>query len=136
MQKILGIAIVLVLLSGAAIAEKPHPAASHGFLRDHSLRLGVDTELGIPLGNYADQNSVGGGAFVNGELALLDAISATMRVGFQAHLDRTLAGTLAEPVELERSLRGIRLQPEKARKTLLQLLSRLVTQIHLSCPGD
>jgi hypothetical protein len=93
MQKIPGIAVALVLLSGAAFAEKSRPAASHGFLRDHNLRLGVDTELGIPLGNYADQNSVGGGAFLNAELALLDAISATMRVGFQAHMDRSLAGT-------------------------------------------
>src|SRR5438552_19168559 len=94
MQKLISaIALGILVLSGAAVADRPRPATAHGFLHDHNLRLGVDTELGIPLGNYADQNSVGGGAFLNTELALLDAISATMRVGFQAHLDRTLAGT-------------------------------------------
>lgn len=86
------IAIGVLCLSSAAFAEKPRALASHSFLRDHSLRLGVDTELGIPLGNYSDQNSVGGGAFFNTELALLETVSATMRIGFQAHLDRTLGG--------------------------------------------
>ena len=86
------IAIGVLCLSSAAFAEKPRALASHSFLRDHSLRLGVDTELGIPLGNYSDQNSVGGGAFFNTELALLETVSATMRIGFQAHLDRSLGG--------------------------------------------
>lgn len=85
------VAIGLVCLSGAAFAER-RSAPSHNFLREHNLRLGVDTELGIPLGNYSDANSVGGGAFLNGELALVDALSATMRIGFQAHLDRTVGG--------------------------------------------
>lgn len=39
---------------------------------------------------------------------------------------RTLACALPESIELERRLRGIRIQPEEARKALLQSLSRLV----------
>src|SRR5205814_4315265 len=83
----------ILVLSGAAVADRPRPATAHGFLHDHSLRLGVDTELGIPLGNYADQNSVGGGAFVSSELAMMELLSATLRIGFQAHMDRTVGGT-------------------------------------------
>ncbi|TMA25140.1 MAG: hypothetical protein E6J78_18530 [Deltaproteobacteria bacterium] len=61
-------------------------------LKQHVIRLGLDTEFGIPLGNYADANSVGGGAVVTGEYGLIDMLSATMRIGFQAHVDRTIAG--------------------------------------------
>lgn len=92
MRNISGIALGVLFLSGAAFAERAHVAPSHGFLRDHNLRVGVDTEVGIPLGNYSDQNSVGGGAFLNTELALLDTVSATLRIGFQAHMDRSLGG--------------------------------------------
>jgi hypothetical protein len=93
MQKIISaIAVGVLCVSGAASAERVRAPASHGFLRDHGLRLGVDTELGIPVGNYADQNGVGGGVFLNTELALLETLSATLRVGFQGHLDRTLGG--------------------------------------------
>jgi len=51
----------------------------------------MDTEFGIPLGNYADVNSVGGGALLVGEYPL-EMLSLTARVGFQAHVDRTVNG--------------------------------------------
>lgn len=54
--------------------------------------FGLDTEVGVPLGNYADTSSVGGGVALTGELTLLDTLSATMRVGFQMHTDRDIAG--------------------------------------------
>src|SRR5438128_10339440 len=44
---------------------------------------------------------------------------------------RTLTRALAESIELERSLRGIWLQPEEARKALLQSFSRLVGRTRL-----
>jgi hypothetical protein len=82
------IACLLLCLSGAAHAERARP---HGFLRGHSLIVGLDTDIGVPLGNYADASGVGGGAALTGELTLLDTLSATMRVGFEAHANRDLA---------------------------------------------
>ncbi|OLC75739.1 MAG: hypothetical protein AUG04_01860 [Deltaproteobacteria bacterium 13_1_20CM_2_69_21] len=87
------IACLLLCTSGAAHAERTHAAHSHGFLRGHSLSFGLDTEIGVPLGNYADASSVGGGAAVTGELTLLETLSATMRVGFEAHTARDIGAT-------------------------------------------
>jgi hypothetical protein len=93
MKKLISaIAISLLFVSSAARADKARNAVPHSFLKEHNIRLGIDTEVGIPLGNYADANSVGGGAVLSGDLALLEQLSATMRIGFQAHMDRTVAG--------------------------------------------
>jgi hypothetical protein len=93
MKKLISVIVVsLLFVSSAARADKVRSAGPHGFFKEHNIRLGVDTEVGIPLGNYADANSVGGGAFLNGELALLEQLSGTLRIGFQAHMDRTVAG--------------------------------------------
>ena len=78
----------LLCLSGAAQAERAQGMRSH---RGHIL-LGVDTEFGIPLGNYGDVNSVGGGAVLNAEYPLMNVLGATARIGFQAHVDRTVNG--------------------------------------------
>jgi hypothetical protein len=83
----------LLLITGAARAEKARSALQpQGVIRQHIIRLGLDTEFGIPLGNYADANSVGGGAVVTGEYSLMEMLSATMRIGFQVHVDRTIGG--------------------------------------------
>jgi hypothetical protein len=93
MKKIISaIAVGLVFVSSAAHADRVRSAGSHSFFKEHNIRLGIDTEVGIPLGNYGDVNSVGGGAFLMGELALLDQVGGTLRIGFQAHMDRSLAG--------------------------------------------
>jgi hypothetical protein len=83
------IALVLLCLSGAAHAEKAR--SRHGLLRGHELMFGVDTDFAVPLGNYADASSVGAGVAVTAEYPLLDMLGATMRVGFEAHTNRTLA---------------------------------------------
>ena len=80
---------VLLCLSGAAQAERGQASRSHS--RGHIL-LGVDTEFGIPLGNYGDVNSVGGGAVLVAEYPLMAMLGATARIGFQAHVDRTVNG--------------------------------------------
>ena len=90
-KAIVELACLLLCVSGAAQADRVRSAHSRGFLRGHSLMFGADTEIGIPLGNYADASSVGGGIAATGELTLLDTLSATMRVGFQAHANRDLA---------------------------------------------
>jgi hypothetical protein len=79
-------ALVLLQLSGAARAQRMQ---AHG--RSHVL-VGVDTEVGIPLGNYADVNSVGGGALVVAEYPIMNVLGLTARLGFQAHVDRTVNG--------------------------------------------
>jgi hypothetical protein len=78
-------ALVLLQISGAARAQR----APHG--RSHVL-VGLDTEFGIPLGNYADVNSVGGAAMVVAEYPMMNAVGLTARVGFQMHVDRTVNG--------------------------------------------
>src|SRR2546429_5349403 len=80
---------VLLCLSGAAQAQRAQGSRLHS--KGHIL-LGVDTEFGIPLGNYADVNSVGGGAVLVAEYPLMTALSASARIGFQAHVDRTVNG--------------------------------------------
>jgi hypothetical protein len=85
--------VLLCCMSTPAHAERARAGRSHGFLRGQSLMFGVDTELGVPLGNYSDGNSVGGGALLTGELTMLEALSLTARIGVQLHTDRTLGTT-------------------------------------------
>jgi hypothetical protein len=78
---------VLLCVCGPARAERS--PLRHG---KRTLLVGLDSEVGIPLGNYADVNSVGAGAVRTGELPLLEVVSATARVGFEMHADRTVGG--------------------------------------------
>jgi len=97
MKKLIStIAVSVLCISGAARADKAR-GAHGGVAKDHMIRFTADTEFGVPLGNYADANSVGGGLSVTGEYLLLDQLSATMRIGFQAHVDRTV-GTFSSHV--------------------------------------
>jgi hypothetical protein len=82
------VAGLLLCFSGAALADRT--GSRHG--RGRTILLGVETEFGIPLGNYADVNSVGGGVMFVGEHPLMDMLSLTGRVGFRAHVDRTVNG--------------------------------------------
>jgi hypothetical protein len=91
MRKLIATAALGLLLcvSGAASAEKPHSSRFRA-KSGHSILLGLDSEFGVPLGNYADANSVGLGAVLTGEYTLVDTLSATLRIGFQGHMDRTV----------------------------------------------
>src|SRR5207248_4901723 len=83
-KAIVRIACLLLCVSGAAHAERTR---AH-FLRGHNLSFGLDTEVGVPLGNYADASSVGGGGALTAELSLFDTLSATMRAGVELHSNR------------------------------------------------
>lgn len=85
---------VLVCLASAAHAER----SSGSRHARHNILVGVDSEFAVPLGNYSDVNSVGMGAVVTGELPLLEVVSATARVGFQGHFDRTIGTGLGAHV--------------------------------------
>jgi hypothetical protein len=88
-KSIAKLAFVVLCVSFAAHAEKGR-SSRHGLLRGHDLMFGVDTDFALPLGNYADASSVGAGVAVTAEYTLLETVSATMRVGFEAHTDRTV----------------------------------------------
>ncbi len=83
------IACLLLCVSGAAHAERAH-ARSQAFLRGHSLMFGLDSEVSVPMGNYADVSSVGGGLSLTSELTLMETLSATMRAGVQLHTNRDI----------------------------------------------
>jgi hypothetical protein len=80
-------ATVLLCLSSAAFAQQKR--ASH-VLGKHAISFGLDTDVSIPLGNYADANSVGGGAMVTAEYPMTEMLGVTMRLGFEAHMNRTV----------------------------------------------
>ena len=82
------LACLLLCVSAAAHAERSRAVHSQGFFRNHSLMFGLDTEVGVPLGNYADASSVGGGGALTAELSLFDTLSATMRAGVELHSNR------------------------------------------------
>ena len=75
----------LLFVAGAARAER-----QHGRFLKHDISIGVDTDVGIPLGNYSDVNNVGAGVMLNAEYQLLEMLGATMRVGFEGHMNRSL----------------------------------------------
>jgi hypothetical protein len=52
--------------------------------------FGIDTNIGVPVGDYSDANSVGGGAAATAELTLLETLSATARIGFELHANRAV----------------------------------------------
>ena len=78
---------VLLCICGAARAERA--SLRH---KGRTVLVGLDTEFNVPLGNYADVNSVGAGAILTAELPLLEVLSATARAGFQMHADGTVGG--------------------------------------------
>jgi len=98
MKKLIGAVSAILCLSGAASAASSHSSHPHALLRGHSLWLGLDTEFGIPLGNYADANSVGGGAVFTAEYALLEMLGVTGRIGFEGHMDRAVGANLSAHV--------------------------------------
>jgi len=96
MKNAIGIVAALLMVSGAASAEKIHASPrSHEHVnatRVHNILFGLDTEVAVPVGNYSDFNSVGGGPVLSAEYTLTDTWGATLRMGFQGHVDRTFAG--------------------------------------------
>src|SRR5258708_28087996 len=69
-------------------------------------------------------SNIPGRRLIFGLLAIGSAVAELLR--------RTLACALPEPIELERRLRGIWLQPKEARKALLQSISYLVGRTRLT----
>ncbi len=87
------VAVGLLLCAFGARAERYQSSrpAKH-------VLVGLDTEFGIPLGDYSDVNSVGAGALVVGEMPVMPMLGLTARLGFQAHVSRTIGAGLGAHV--------------------------------------
>src|SRR5439155_8680174 len=58
------------------------------------LLLGIDGSFGLPIGNYADVNGVGGGVLLTAEYPIIEQLATTARIGFNYQLDKSpVAGT-------------------------------------------
>jgi len=92
MKNAIAMIAALLCVAGAARAEKIHssPRNHKDQVRAHNILFGLDTEVAVPVGNYADVNSIGGGPILTGEYTLTDTWGVTMRFGFQGHSDRTI----------------------------------------------
>ena len=93
MKKLTTVAAAIVLcLSVAARAESSRRSTSVSGSHGEKFFLGVDGSFGLPIGNYADVNGVGGGVLLTGEYPVIENLSATARIGFQYQLDKNIPG--------------------------------------------
>ncbi|TMA21237.1 MAG: porin family protein [Deltaproteobacteria bacterium] len=95
MKKLITIAAALVLcLSVSARAESSRRSTSVSGSHADKLLLGIDGSFGLPIGNYADVNGVGGGVLLTAEYPIIEQLAATARIGFNYQLDKSpVAGT-------------------------------------------
>jgi hypothetical protein len=92
-MKTLTMIAAAVLLCSASSARAESTRRSTSTLSSTSapkLLLGVDGSFGIPLGNYANVNGIGGGVLLTAEYPLIESVSATARIGFNYQLDKTV----------------------------------------------
>ena len=91
MKNLTTVAAALVLcLSVAARAESTRRSTTVSSSHEQKFLVGVDGSFGRPIGNYADVNGVGGGILLTGEYPVLEALSATARIGFQYQMDKSV----------------------------------------------
>src|SRR5882762_8589547 len=85
---------ILFCLSGAASAQSTRRTSSVSSMHHETFFVSTELEFGMPIGNYSDINGVGGGVMLVGEYPLLDALSATARIGFQYHANKAVSPTV------------------------------------------
>jgi hypothetical protein len=87
---------LLLCFAGAARADKSSPRApSRSSMlgsSEHQIYFGADADFALPLGTYADTNGVGGGILLTAEYPVIEQLSATARVGFQFHANKSFLG--------------------------------------------
>jgi len=99
MKKLITAVAVLFCVAGAANAESSRRVSSSSSSLGHEKFLvGTDVEFALPIGTNGDFNGVGGGLLLTGEYPLMDVVSATARIGFQYHTDKsnTILGTTVD----------------------------------------
>jgi hypothetical protein len=84
-------AAVLLCLSTSARAESTRRSTSTlSSSNSHQVLIGVDGAFDMPIGNYSDVNGVGGGVLLTVEYPVIEALSATVRAGFNYSFDKTI----------------------------------------------
>ena len=84
-------AAVLLCLSTSARAESTRRStSSYSSSTGQKFLLGIDGSFGMPVGNYADVNGVGGGVLLTAEYPVLPELSATARIGFNYQTDKSI----------------------------------------------
>jgi hypothetical protein len=83
-------AAVLLCLSSSARAESTRRSSSSTSSTGQKFFLGVDGAFGMPIGNYADVNGLGGGVLLTAEYPVIESLSATARIGFNYQLEKTI----------------------------------------------
>jgi len=92
MKKLISVvAVLLFCVAGAARADNSRRSTSMSGGHEKFF-LGVDGDFALPIGSYSDVNGVGGGLLLVGEYPLMDVLSATARIGFQYHSDKSVLG--------------------------------------------
>ena len=91
MKKLTMIVAAFVLcISISARADSSRRSTSMSSTHGEKFLLGVDGAFGLPIGNYSDVNGVGGGVLLTGEYPIIEALSATARVGFNFQFNKTI----------------------------------------------
>jgi ABC-type Co2+ transport system permease subunit len=88
MKKLITVVAVLFCVAGAARADNSRRSSSMNSGHEKFF-LGVDADFALPIGTYGDLNGPGGGVLLVGEYPLMDVLSATARIGFQFHTDKS-----------------------------------------------
>src|SRR6185369_6863981 len=83
-------AVLLCLATSARAESSRRSTSSLSSTSGQKLLLGVDGSFGMPIGNYADVNGVGGGVLITAEYPVLESLSATARIGFNYQLDKNI----------------------------------------------
>jgi len=96
MKRIVATVAFGVLLCASSARADRYQQGSRAHAK-HIL-VGLDTEFGIPLGDYSDVNSVGAGALVIAEYPAMNMLGLTFRTGFEAHVNRTIGAGLSAHV--------------------------------------
>ena len=90
MKKLTTIAAAFVFCLALSARAESRRSTSVSSSHADKLLLGVDGAFGLPIGNYADVNGVGGGILLTAEYGIIEGLSATARVGFNYQLNKTI----------------------------------------------
>jgi len=84
------VAALLLCFSVSARADSTRRSTTVYGSHGDKFLLGIDGNFGLPIGNYSDVNGVGGGVLLTGEYPIIEALSATARIGFNFSLNKTI----------------------------------------------
>ncbi|MBS2020839.1 MAG: hypothetical protein JST92_00390 [Deltaproteobacteria bacterium] len=102
MKRILAAFVAALALSAASAARAdgaaPAPAGAAAGAPEKKFLIGGEASLGLPIGDWANANSIGIGLYVNGEYLFQPQITFTGRLGFNYHLSNNDLHSTVIPV--------------------------------------